>query len=265
MSTADASVESSELGQLNPFLLRRLHSLTGVIPVGVFLCFHLFLNATVVFGGDKFQSGVHALHALGKLGILVIVEVVGIFIPILFHGILGIWIWRTGRQNMLAFPYRANIRYTLQRWTALITFAFILYHVWQMHWLGGGLGGGAFDPHNAAASAAAAVQAHWWVAPIYALGVAAAVFHLANGIWTFLITWGVAISRAGQRRAGYLCALLGLGLAAFGFGALVKLRNTDPKAFQTGPMAGTPADVMQPAATPPADDPWPPADGEPHH
>ena len=70
-----------------------------------------------------------------------------------------------------------------------------------MHWLGKPFGGGDFDPHHhAASSAAEAMQSAWWHAPAYLIGITAAVFHFANGIWTFAITWGIAISREAQRR-----------------------------------------------------------------
>lgn len=72
------------------FLIRRLHSLTGLIPIGVFLCFHLLANASILVPGSngaQFQRSVNQIHALGPL--VVPAEIVGIFLPLLFHSLLG--------------------------------------------------------------------------------------------------------------------------------------------------------------------------------
>jgi succinate dehydrogenase / fumarate reductase cytochrome b subunit len=214
------------------FLLRRLHSLTGLAPVGVFLVIHLSTNATVLAPGPvgaEFQRSVERIHSLGPL--LVPVEIVGIFLPLLFHSLLGFQIIFTGQSNAQQYRYGSNIRYTLQRITGVIAFVFIFYHVWQMHWFGGGLGGGNFRVHDdagagvAATTTAATIQASWWIAPIYAIGIVSAVFHLANGIWTSLITWGITIRPRAQRAAGYVCATFGVVLSLVGLGALSGFRT----------------------------------------
>lgn len=218
------------------FLIRRLHSLTGLIPVGVFLVMHLATNASVLAPGEpgaEFQKSVERIHSLGPL--LVPVEIVGIFIPLLFHAIIGFQIIFSGRPNPQAYPYGGNIRYTLQRWTGIIAFFFIMYHVWQMHWIGKPLGGGEFALHGpggeptGAATTAKAIQSAVWVAPLYALGVLACVYHLANGVWTSLITWGITIRPKTQRAAGYVCAALGIVVGAIGIGALSGFRTLDLK------------------------------------
>ena len=50
----------------NDFLLRRLHSLSGLIPVGAFMCVHLVANATVLDSPATFQKSVFGIHMLGK-------------------------------------------------------------------------------------------------------------------------------------------------------------------------------------------------------
>jgi hypothetical protein len=57
---------------------------------------------------------------------------------------------------------------------------------------------------------------------LYAIGILSCVFHLANGIWTFGITWGLWVTPAAQRWATAACLVFGLGLAAVGMGALGK-------------------------------------------
>ncbi|MEK7732561.1 MAG: succinate dehydrogenase cytochrome b558 subunit [Planctomycetota bacterium] len=214
------------------FLIRRLHSLTGLVPVGVFLVIHLSINATVLApgpAGSEFQRSVERIHSLGPL--LAPVEIVGIFLPLLFHSLLGFRIIFTSQSNAQQYRYGSNIRYTLQRATGIIAFVFIFYHVWQMHWFGEWAGGGRFRLYDesggalAVTTTAATIQAAWWIAPIYAIGVLSAVYHLANGIWTSLITWGITIRPRAQRTAGYVCAAFGVVLSLVGLGALNGFRT----------------------------------------
>lgn len=223
---------SPSFAEKHYFLIRRLHSLSGLVPVGVFLVLHLSTNASVLAPGElgaEFQKSVEKIHSLGPL--LVPVEIVFIFIPILFHALLGFQIIFTSAPNAQQYRYGSNVRYSLQRTTGMIAFFFIMYHVWQMHWMGAGLGGGNFKLHGPAGeatgaqTAAAAIQAAWYVAPLYAMGILASVFHMANGIWTSLITWGITIRPQSQRVAGYVCSVFGVVLALVGLGALSGFRS----------------------------------------
>jgi len=231
VSSSDNGIQFSEKYY---FLIRRLHSLTGLVPVGVFLCFHLLANATILAPGEpggEFQKSIERIHALGPL--LVPVEILFIFIPLTFHALLGFAIWFTAQPNAQQYRYGSNIRYTLQRLTGGFAFLFILYHVWQMHWLGAPLGGGAFELHDAqggatgAATTAAAIQSAWWISVLYAFGVVCTVFHLCNGIWTSLITWGITIRPRTQQVAGYFCTALGVVLTLAGLGAINGFKRFD--------------------------------------
>lgn len=227
-----ADQQETSFAQRHHFVIRRLHSLLGLVPVGVFVFVHLFTNSTVLFSGAEFQRAVERIHALQPF--LFTVEVLFIFLPLLFHALLGLVIWYTGASNASSYRYGPNVRYTLQRVTGGIAFLFIVYHVLQMHWFGDWLPwGGAFVLYGddgtplAAASTAAAIQAHWLIAPVYALAILATVFHLSNGIWTSLITWGVTIRPASQRGAAYVCTAFGIALGLIGMGALFGFKNFD--------------------------------------
>jgi succinate dehydrogenase / fumarate reductase cytochrome b subunit len=219
----------------NEFLLRRLHSLSGLIPVGAYMCIHLLTNSSVLDSPATFQKNVYSIHSLGRA--LPFVEWTFIFIPILFHAIFGFVIIRGGLSNSSTYTYTSNVRYTLQRITGMIAFLFIMWHVFHMHgwfhaqvWLdnvASRLGGANFRPYNAASSAGEAMQASFIIPVLYAIGTLACVFHLANGIWTMGITWGVWTTPQAQARANYVCLALGLFLAAVGMSALVGFNNLD--------------------------------------
>jgi succinate dehydrogenase / fumarate reductase cytochrome b subunit len=212
----------------NEFLLRRLHSLSGIVPVGAYLVVHLLTNAAVLGGAASFQKRVYAIHSLGP--VLPLVEWVFIFLPLIYHAVYGVLITRGALPNSSTYRYTNNVRYTLQRATGMIAFLFIFWHVFHMHgwfhagwWehnVAGPLSGAMFRPFNAASTAAMAIQMSPIVPILYTIGILACVFHLANGIWTFGITWGIWVTPYAQRWATVVCLIFGLGLSAVGLGAL---------------------------------------------
>jgi len=221
----------------NEFLIRRLHSLTGLLPVGAYMCVHLLTNASTLGGPAMFQKNVDLIHSLGPA--LPIVEWTFIFLPLIFHAVVGVVIIRSGNPNLSSYHYVGNVRYTLQRVTAWIALFFIAYHVFHMHgwfhnawWLenvaNDKLGGHQFDPHRATSTAAIALSAFWRKA-FYAIGVISSVFHFANGLWTMGITWGVWTSAAAQKRANWICGAIGVAMTFVGLAALVGVTTTDVK------------------------------------
>lgn len=221
MTAADSS--SSFLSR-HQFLIYRLFSLAGLMPVGAFLVVHLLTNASVLAGPGSFQSRVDLIHSLGPL--LVPIEWAFIFLPMLFHAVVGFVIIANGMPNVGSYAYVGNVRYTLQRATGMIAFAFIIWHVMQLHWLGTPFGGGKFDPHHASSSAAVALQPTI-VAILYVIGILSTVFHFSNGLWTLGITWGLWTSPAAMRRANTLSIVVGVVLGAAGLGALAGMRGVN--------------------------------------
>ncbi len=222
------------------FVIRRVHSLLGLVPVGVFLCVHLTINATILMGPDKFGFAVDQIHVLERLGLLVPVEIAFIFLPLLFHAVLGVVIALSGSVNVGRYGYCGNLRYVLQRVTGFVAFAFVLAHLWHVHWLGKPMGGGVFVAHNsameyaAAISAAQALQSSWLWMVFYTVGVVASTFHLANGVWTAFITWGITVGPRSQKGFGFVCGAFGLGLALVGLGALCGFSRFDYEAAEDG-------------------------------
>ncbi|MEX2186483.1 MAG: succinate dehydrogenase cytochrome b558 subunit [Pirellulales bacterium] len=244
------------------FVLRRLHSLSGLVPVGAYMVVHLVTNASVLGGAATFQGNVDKIHALGPL--LPLVEWTFIFIPILFHAIFGFVIIKGGLPNTANYPYRNNFRYTLQRVTGVLAFIYIAFHIWQLHHYGHSLGGGKFDPEHATSSTAAALDS----LPIkiaYAIGMLSCVYHLANGIWTMGITWGVWVSPAAQRRADYICAGFGIVVAVVGLGAMKgfgdvnvdETKQTENRLIEVKEMLKGEMPITSPASASPSDEPSP--------
>lgn len=212
------------LGGHHHFLIRRLHSLTGII-FGGYLVVHFLVNATLIEATrhgatlSVYQIQVNKIHSLP---FLTLVEWVFIYLPILYHTLYGIYITVTGQPNVGHYPYGKNWFYTFQRISAIIIVAFMVFHVFGMKGLLGSRL--AFSPAHATESAAYHMQASRWIPWfVYPLGILASSYHLANGFWTAGITWGLTVSAAAQRRWGYACGGLFVLTLACGVVALYAL------------------------------------------
>ena len=204
------------------FAIRRLHSLLGIVPLGLYMVIHLTTNASLMNGSATFQRAVYLIHSPGKL--LPLIEWGGILLPLIFHAVLGVWIARTGKMNDGKYRFVNNRRYSWQRWTGFVALVYLFAHVLHLHgwfhahfWLDAidNLGLGVFIPYNAASTLVLAMQGWFWPA-FYLIGVLCCVYHLANGLWTAGITWGLWISPQGQERATKVCAVIGILLAIVG-------------------------------------------------
>lgn len=221
-----------------------MHSLTGIVPIGVFLIEHLLTNslaagwASSSSGKVRFNEAVHDIHHLPYLWVL---EVFGIFLPLAFHALYGIKIARTSQPNIHAYPYMDNRRYTLQRVTGYIAFVFIIIHLLKFrfaHLVGWGPEFiGSQDPFevtrhglNAWTPMKGFVVPAWITFSFYFVGLAAACYHFANGIWTFCISWGITIGEKAKRNVGYACVFVGLTLFALGGLSLYAFAEARPAA-----------------------------------
>jgi succinate dehydrogenase / fumarate reductase, cytochrome b subunit len=201
------------------FLLRRLHSLTGVL-FGGYMFVHLVINATLLQGAALYQSQVNKIH---DLPFLPAIEWSAIFLPILFHTIYGVWITLSGQWNAPSYSYGRNWLYVLQRITAIILIGFIAFHVLALKY---GLLNAisprlAFDPHHAAQTIIRHMSAgKILVTFVYPVGILAACFHLANGLRAAAVTWGLTISARSQSRWSILCVIIFVVSFAAGMAAL---------------------------------------------
>lgn len=207
------------------FAIRRIHSLTGIVPLGLYMFVHLATNASLLNGTQTFQRAVYLIHSPGKL--LPLIEWVFIFLPLVFHAVIGVWIAKTGKSNVGHYTNSSNWRYSFQRWTGVIALVYLFFHILHLHgwfhaelWLTAiqPLGFASFRPYNAASTLVEAMSGYVWPA-FYLVGVLACVYHLANGLWTAGITWGLWITPKAQERASQLCTAIGVVIGILGVSA----------------------------------------------
>lgn len=220
---------------------RRYLAATGLL-FGAFVILHLAVNALGLWP-SSFQTVVNRIHGLGAA--LPALEIGLVLAPLAIHVALGL---RTLRREQLKFGvekhhHGSDLRYWLQRVTAVILLVFLGFHLSTMHrwglhlvyrithWpaLGRFAAGGLFEPQRALPSvsesvwhfwdAHAANPANWLVVQLYLFGLAAAVYHLCNGAATGAEVLGFAAVPARKERLRRVCLGTGFVLAAVALAA----------------------------------------------
>ncbi len=176
------------------FYLRRLHSLLGIIPVGLFLVQHLVINHFATRGAESFNA---ASDFMGNLPFVLFLEWFVIYLPLMFHAFYGVYIAFTAKNNVQRYGTFRNWMFMLQRITGVLLVVFIAWHIYQTR-IQKALGAEVnFDMM-------ADIFSSPFMLVFYIVGVLAATFHLANGLWSFLVTWGVTQSPRSQKIVSYI-------------------------------------------------------------
>lgn len=205
-------MSASKTEDHSSFFWRKLHSLSGIIPVGAFLAEHFWSNSYVLVSPEKYDA---VSQELQTLPFRPFIEAVFIWIPILFHAGYGFYVWNQGKSNALEYPWMHNWMYTLQRWSGLVAFVFIGWHFYTARILTGGRSN-YVSVH--------ADMSHNLYVLIYLAGVVAASFHLGNGLWNFLCKWGLAATARAQRAAAWLGAGVALAFSLAGVAIVYSAR-----------------------------------------
>ena len=215
----ESGVAPLRAGQGTSFWLRRLHSLSGVVPIGAFLLEHFVSNVEAFKGPLAYGKQVEFLNGLP--GVLLL-ELFFIWIPILYHGLYGIYIWYEGESNLVAYPWSGNWLYSSQRWTGIIALIYMVQHTYYLRFTGVHL---PTHPMQAFAKVQGEFQNPWMVL-FYAVGIIAASWHFSYGLWLFAAKWGITIGEKARRRFGFVCAALALGLILMGAASLYGFLKT---------------------------------------
>ena len=224
VATPESSGTEKTDGRLHdPYFWHKLHSASGIFPIGFFLLQHLIANSYALRGAGAYNT---VISVYGSLPFVAVLEIVLIYIPILYHSIYGIWITAYGQPNLGRYQYGRNWMYFLQRVSGIIAFFYIGYHIWNtslqkylLLWQGDPNPERAINYH--AMSLQMADPLHFW---IQAIGIVAVVFHFTNGFWNFCIRWGLTISARSQRLNQYACWGLFFVFAGMGLWSIAHLR-----------------------------------------
>jgi succinate dehydrogenase / fumarate reductase cytochrome b subunit len=203
------------------FFWHKVHSLTGIIPVGFYMVQHLTLNSFSLGGATKFDAVIGFFEGI-PIHLLLLLELAAIWLPLTFHAVYGLFITSRGQVNSFfttKYKWSQARMYSFQRYSGVFLFFFLIYHVIsttvRKYWTG--------DPE-------VIKYAEWHrhlteyggiFLILYAVGVFCASYHLAYGIWNFCIRWGITISDRAQLRIqkfsfAFFIVITLLGWAALG-------------------------------------------------
>lgn len=187
------------------FYLRRLHSLSGLLPIGLFFLEHLYSNATALQGAKAYNEMVAKLM---NIPFLPVIEITAIGLPIFFHIVLGIVISLTSKSNVLQYSHLSNWRYFLQRITGIVGVFYIGFHVWQTRIQA------VLNGEHVSYERMQQLLATPWVFWFYLIGAISLTYHFCNGLWTMGITWGLTVNPRAQRITSIASMLLFVALSA---------------------------------------------------
>jgi succinate dehydrogenase / fumarate reductase cytochrome b subunit len=207
-SPATVASPAASLGVNRKLLL----TVFGVVPLGVYVVLHLWTNLTSLAGADAFDK---ALVASRSHPAFIVLEVLGLGVPLLVHTVVGLREIARSRPNNARNPYFGNLEYLLQRVAAIGILLFIGAHVWRARILPAQTDLG----HETWAGMHEALSEPITFA-VYALGLLGVSYHLANGLRTAAIRTGLVVSERAQKRMQLVAACVLIALLAMSGAAL---------------------------------------------
>jgi len=200
---------------MSSFHRARLASALSILPLGVWTVAHLWNNLAAFRGAEAWQQSVTEYpHPVAEAltGVVVL-------LPLAIHAVWGIGRLASSRPNNVRYRFYGNLKYLLQRLTAVGVLLFVGAHLWL-----------AFlkprtEEGHAETFADIAQQMHFHTPTlvVYVLGTLGVSYHLANGVQTFCMGWGIVSSQRALRRIEWLVLGFFLVLLGMSWGAVYAL------------------------------------------
>lgn len=206
------------------FVWHKLHSLTGLVPIGFYMIQHLALNSFSLMGPGHFNAVIRFFGELMPKHILWFLEIFVLAIPILYHGVYGLFITQRAQSNVFEpkYRHRENAMYTLQRYTGVALFFLLIAHAWT-------------TTINSKVHGEEVIKYAAWhdmltshgyiVLVLYMIGIALASYHLSYGIWNFCIRWGIVVSEKTQLALRKCSTLIFIAVTILGWAAIIGFVN----------------------------------------
>jgi succinate dehydrogenase / fumarate reductase, cytochrome b subunit len=193
----------------------RLGSLLAVVPLGVWTVIHLWDNLAAWTSGAAWEASVTGHRHPAAM----VTSFVVVMAPLLIHTAWGIGRLLTSRPNNLRVRTFGNFKYLLQRVSAVGVLLFLGAHVW-LAFLQPRLVLGHAETFE---DISREMRHHGPTLAVYVLGTLGVAYHLANGIFTFSMGWGLTVSQAALRRVERGSFALFVILLAMSWGAIYAL------------------------------------------
>lgn len=197
------------------FVRARLGSLLAVLPLGVWTLIHLWNNLSAFQGAEAWEKSVTTYaHPVAQL-----VTGLVVLLPLVLHTAWGIARLLTSRPNNVRYSYFTNLKYAVQRLSAVGVMLFLGAHIW-LAMLDPRLVDGHPEPFS---DISHEMRTHMPTLVVYLLGTLGVAYHLANGISTFAMGWGVVSSRRGLRNVEWMSYGLFVVLLAMSWSVIFAL------------------------------------------
>jgi len=197
------------------FLRSRLGSFLGIVPLGVWTVIHVWHNLAAFESAAAWQAAVTGYpHPLAEAVTMIVV-----LVPLAIHTGWGLSRLVSARPNNLEYRYYANHKYLLQRLSAVGVLLFLGAHLW-LALLRPRLVLGRAELF---ADIAHEIHFHAPTLIVYVLGTLGVAYHLANGLQTFAMGWGLVVTRRALERLDRLVLGFFVLLLAMSWGAIYAL------------------------------------------
>jgi succinate dehydrogenase / fumarate reductase cytochrome b subunit len=197
------------------FFRARVASALAIFPLGVWTVVHVWHNLAAFQGAEAWQQSVTEYPnpvAEALTGIVVL-------LPLALHTVWGVGRLLSSRPNNVRYRLYGNLKYLLQRVTAAGVLLFLGAHLWLA------LLKPRLTEGHAETFADIAQHMHFHPPTLltYVFGTLGVSYHLANGVQTVCMTWGVVSSQRALRRLEGVAIGLFLLLLAMSWGAIYAL------------------------------------------
>jgi succinate dehydrogenase / fumarate reductase, cytochrome b subunit len=213
--SATTTTPAASTSALRQFVWRRLGTILALAPLGVWVVVHIWNNLAAFRGANAWQESV-TTH---RHPIAAAITWVVVLLPLLIHTVWGLARTFHMQPNNLRYGYFSNLRFLLQRVSALGVLAFLGAHLW-LAFLRPRLVEGHAERF---VDIAHEMRTHPPTLLVYLLGTLGVAYHLANGIATSAMAFGLGTTATSQKRMERLAMLLLVVLLGMSWGAIYAL------------------------------------------
>lgn len=210
-STVTSTQDPAAAGS-SSLLWTRFASLISILPLGVWTVNHLWDNLAALSGARAWQVAVTQHDHPVAHGATVFI----VLLPLVLHAIWGLQRLFSFRPNNIRYSNYTNLKYIVQRITAVGALGFLGAHIWLAMLRPRLLLGQA----ETFADISREMHHHMPTLVVYLLGTVAVCYHLANGISGFAWTWGLATGRKSLKMFDRLAIITFVILTAMSWTAI---------------------------------------------
>ncbi len=197
------------------FLRTRLGSLLAVMPLGAWTVAHLWSNISAFRGAEAWE---HEVTEYSHPIAFFVTSLVAL-LPLVLHSVWGVGRILSTRPNNARYAFAGNLKYALQRLSAVGLLLFLGAHVWLAL-----IHPRFVEGHPEAFSDIShEMRHHGPTLAVYVLGILGVSYHLANGLQTFAMGWGLVSSRNALQKLERLVLVAFALLLAMGWGTVYAL------------------------------------------